>query len=67
MKERGWGACIARRRREAPWLWVSTDDNAARCVPQPRDAASPIAGRSKTGFTAEAVGCSDPIPVILRV
>ncbi|WP_239405012.1 NUDIX hydrolase [Frankia sp. Cj3] len=26
---------------------MATDDNAARCVPQPRDAASPIAGRSE--------------------
>ncbi len=52
MKERGWGACIARRRREAPWLWVSTDDNVARCVPQPRDAASllPVALRGKLHF-----------------
>ncbi len=29
---------------------MSTDDNAARCVPQPRDAASPIAGRSKAAI-----------------
>jgi hypothetical protein len=29
----GPGGCIARRRREAPWSWASTDDNAARRRP----------------------------------
>ncbi len=38
------GGCVARRRREPPWCWVATDDNDARCVPWPRDAAPLLPG-----------------------